>query len=467
MNNTNNSIKTITTAVANYTLILTTFLLPLFLLPTTSNVFDPSKLILLTLATCLIVFAWMIKAMVQAKLTLTISPFTAPLFLLGSVYVLSSIISQPNPMQAFMGKGLLIPLLTVLFIAITSGYGLKSRLPFTRTRSFIPALIWTMLISSTVLSFIIIVQHFAAISLAPDLNRLLGVHLNPDLPFNPTGSPVVALSFLASQLVFALVFMLTRTIASRNREAVKRALLAAVITLTAVASLVSLNQLLARTDGGPGFILPSASASYVIALETFKQPAKTVVLGWGPEGYLNAFTRTRPVYQNLTDTWDTRFVTGSNELFTTVTTVGLVGILVWFFLISRVLKQLRNKTASPRPLHPILTPIKAATAALFIVQLLLPANIMIIFTTFLFLTLWSLALKTSNHPDMKVINLGETPLKTSVSKPPPIAHSTLPPILSACPSLSVSSLCFITPPKSTAPKQLSNNHLTKLLKTTV
>src|SRR3990167_3565970 len=113
-------IDTVAENIIGWTLTVFAFLLPVFFLPTTANFYDPNKFLLLIAATVICVVTWSVQTIMNKNARFTSTPFTLPVILLGLVYLVSTFTSGTNPVESLMGRGLLFPLLALLFITATS-----------------------------------------------------------------------------------------------------------------------------------------------------------------------------------------------------------------------------------------------------------------------------------------------------------------------------------------------------------
>lgn len=375
--------------VVSWTLTVFTFLLPIFFLPTTANFYEPNKYLLIVLTAAIVTVSWSIQTILNKNARITITQFTAPLTLLAIVYLASSLLSQPNKVEAFMGKGLLIPLLTVIFIGSTS---------ILSSRKVVGKIIYAAIASATLLSFISIFQSLGG-SVSTIFNNLMGTTIPNTLAFSPVGSPLALLTFIVPVFIISLLTAFTK---NEGMEKISLFLLSAVILGSIVVNVVYV----APGQENAPVILPF-STGYAIAIETLKQPLKTALLGFGPEAFTNAYTLLRPVASNQTDLWNVRFATSSNELFTTITSVGALGLLAWIFIIRRLSNSFSETSATTE-----LKITKLATMVVFLMQLIVPANIVLLGITYLLLIVWVIELKARSSRSLKDVSLGLMEVKS-------------------------------------------------------
>ena len=143
-----NFIKLIDTII-QYTLTALAFLLPLFFLPITPDMFEFNKQILLLAGATVMLAAWIAKMILQKTVRLTITPLTLPLFLLAAVTTASAILQSPSQTEAFMGRP--TTLLALLVIMLTATSNLSSLAQIKRV-------IHGLIASATLLSIVAVYQ---------------------------------------------------------------------------------------------------------------------------------------------------------------------------------------------------------------------------------------------------------------------------------------------------------------------
>lgn len=373
------SIDKFSTNVLRYLLPLTALLLPLFFLPITTDFFLINKNLLLLIVGSLSLFFWSVRNITRRRILLSLTPSTIPLLLLSTIYVLSSIIQPGNSYMSLMGRTAVVVALTALYIGVTSSQ---------KNKAVIELTFGALILASVIASIISLYAYLglATIAGAPDWLSAK--------TFNPTGGPVPLLT-----LILPLI-PVTAYLAFKTTKWQLRAILALATAIMTGASLSQISLLLPGS-GNSVFLLPF-NAGWSIALDIFKN-WRTALLGVGPENFLTAFTRLKPIYLNLGPLWDSRFNSSSNEFFTVLTTTGVLGAIFWLgaFLKSTTLafKQVNSKKGSPA-----LTASLLLVCGLFIANLIVPANTVLLGVTVIGLALLNLSLKvdTSAVKDLAI-----------------------------------------------------------------
>jgi tetratricopeptide (TPR) repeat protein len=347
-------------------------LFPLIFLPNTANFYEPAKLFFAVVVLILLLIGWGLLIIAEGELTFTLTPFTLPTLILGAVFAIGSFIAPGNRTEALMGRGSLFLVLALISAIITA---------ILKNHRSITALLYGYLSSATLLSLISISQALG-FGLSNLINQVLGTNFPSTLAFTPAGSPLSLVGLLASAIIIAVFLAFT------HKDTLEKAvffLTGAVITSGLV--LIVLFSYPGK-DTAPVILPPQYG--YAIAMETLKN-TRTALTGYGPEGFIIAYNKTRPAALNLTPYWNVRFQSSSNELFQAVTTGGVLALIAWGLLTAAIIRLSRKSLKAD---HARL--IKFITLGLLFLFILLPGTYLHFFAFFVFLTLYSLLLK-QNH----------------------------------------------------------------------
>lgn len=362
----------------------TIFLFPLLFLPITPNFFDTNKLLLLIVATALLLILWSVQVIATRSIRLELLPFSLPLTAFGLMHFISSFISNPQtPAEALMGRG---SFFLALGLFVTAAGSLIDN------RRFIKHAINTLIGSGTVLAVISVFQSFG-FGVTNLLNRFVGTTLPDTLAFTPAGSPVALVTFLIPVTLLALFLAFTKTEVS---EKISLFVLSAIMS-TAV--IVSLMYSLPGKDTSPVFL--PLNVGYAIAIETLKTP-KTALLGVGTNSFVNAYNQLRPASMNLTDFWNIRFSASTNEILQILTTVGLIGLALFGWLISTMIKAAKTDLRSTQA-----KALKFVAFGLLFFLFLLPGTFLIYFALAITLLLWGIQVKLGNGTKTIELHLDE------------------------------------------------------------
>jgi tetratricopeptide (TPR) repeat protein len=301
---------------------LLALIVPLFFLPLTADYFAFNKYFFIAVIGTVSLLAWCIRNLTRGKLQFTTSPALLPLIVLVIANIVSSIWLSPTQHVSLFGQTSLFFFLCLIFITITSSQ---------KNRFVINSSVYGLIISASLLSFFTLLHYFGLIDkifpAAEITNRF----------FNPTGSILPAISFTLPILIATTLF----TTGTKN-WIIKSALFASVL-LMIVGTIINISLILPQ-NGQPTISVLPLRAGWSIAVDTMKN-WQTALLGTGPETYLTAFTRLRPVYLNLDNNlWSVRFSESSNFLFTLITTTGLIGALAFLLsFLQPLFVSLKNK----------------------------------------------------------------------------------------------------------------------------
>ncbi len=348
---------------------LFTFLLPLFFLPTTADVYDFNKQILLYATTTIILIAWVINSIAQKTFRLVLTPFTLPFGILTSAFIASTTIESPPQLEAWLKTGTLIALWLLMTIVTSHISNLTT----------IRRLLLSLTAAAILLSLLTIVNF-----------------LKPHPYLNPTGSPLALITYLVPLALVGLyqTFLVKIT-------PIPKILWAFSTSFMITAIIITFSALFPTDPATAGLVLLPYSTSLKIvinALQSFPQN----LLGVGPDSFLTAFSEARPLEFNLTSTWNLRFTSATNEPLSLLTTTGILGLAAWVFL---GFQMVRYSSTARTPLHLSLT---IATLASFLIQLFLPANYLLLLSYYLLLILLGSFLKVTHHPRVRELTFSSS-----------------------------------------------------------
>lgn len=342
------------------------FLLPLFFLPITSNFFDYNKQVLLFFITSLLLVTWIIKLIYQKTLSLSFVPLTLPFTLLVAATGFSVLLQSSNQLETFMGKPATLITLLLLFLIATNNIH-----NFTQIRRHLLGLVT----SAVILSLIAIYQFFGLSSL-------------PGPSFTPAGSSLGLLSLLLPLLplvIYQAAITKTNHLAQKITWAVSGLLIATAISIT-------IFLILPGKPNSP--ILLPYSVSWHITLQSLRS-IRPILLGLGPDNFIQAFSLHRPKTFNLHQNWNIRFASASNEPLEILVTTGLLGLIPWMLIILTFLKYFLHPI-NIEDHKPFYFSLNLAILTSFIIHLLIPANFILLTSFLLLLTIWSCFLKIND-----------------------------------------------------------------------
>ncbi len=354
------------------TILLLAFVLPLFFLPTTLNLFTTNKQALLGLTLAVLLFGFSTHLLTQKKLPLKKSPLLFPLILFDLALILNLSLIPTTKMEAIINRGSLYLLLSLLTYFIIS---------LNLTQKTLKLFTHTLIATGTLLALHSIFQ----ILLAPQVNFLPG-WLKVQT-FTPTGSILTTLIFLT------LTLILTFKSALQQKNPLAKTLLF-LITSFQLAAVVAYLTLIHQ--GSIKLFLLPLRAGWSVALDALKSP-KNLLLGVGLANFTNFFTTAKPLFLNQTKFWNFLPSTSSTELLSLLTTTGLTGFLSFIFLLITGLKL--SKDLPQTPTNSLL---KTIFICLIIAFLILPADLILISLLFLVLGLIANQAPTSSQSQLKL-----------------------------------------------------------------
>lgn len=351
--------------VAKTSLYLAVFLIPLFFLPWTLNILDFNKQILLTLLVLLSLFCWLLKSLIEEKISINFSWHNLPAVIFVLAVSLSTLFSAYK-YASFWGWPLAVApsLLTVLVLVLF--YFLILHL--FRKPEEVFGLIFILMISSLVVSFFSLFQVFGKFALPFDFAKSNSFNTigsaNSLAIFIATILPLAAsLIFISkSRLLKSLVWLLLAIslillLAVNFQTAWLVLLMSSSIILVFGISrremfnlswlflpmlflALALFALVMKASIFPAAALPtevspSLSASFKIAWETLKdfKPPFSWLFGSGPGTFVYDYSKYKSLEINQTVFWATRFSSGSSEIIDRLATTGIFGFLSFLAVI--------------------------------------------------------------------------------------------------------------------------------------
>jgi len=342
-------------------------LLPLFFLPLTPNFYEFNKQALLILATSLLVIVWCLKMVGSKTVKIKISPLHLPVLLFILAYFTSAFWQAANKSETLLepGSAGTIFVLGVLYFILVNILDKKEE---------ISRLIWAQILSGAVLSLIAIYQFIGVgAALAPT------AWLKPQ-SWTPAGGLLPLTTFLVVSLVLGASTLIKQTKNKLNRSDTSVIFSAISVLLITGALATSIYQL--ATSAKPVF-LPQM-AGWQIAVETLKNAP---LLGVGPTNFLAAFTQFKPLALNQTPFWASWFISSSNFYFQLLTTVGLLGLGAFLFLLWTVVRTQFKKNANQD--NTSFKSVFIALISVFLIMAFLPIHFLLIYVLFILLALFA------------------------------------------------------------------------------
>jgi hypothetical protein len=354
--------------------------LPLFFIPISTFSFLFSKSILISLTTILLSIVWIISRLKDGNFTTTKNKILLFAIAIPVVYLFSAFFSG-SVMTSLVGQGYEVgtAMFTIIFFLLlfltTSILNTKEKIYnvfFVFFISFIFLSLYQILrliFGAEFLSFGVLASSNSSLlgkwnelaifyGLTAILSLLIVEFINQSKIIKILGyiTLIISLFFIALvnfNLVWAVVgsfsFVLISYIFSSNRlikkeisEKKKRFPIVSFVVVV-LAVIVFLGNVTGNGNNIGGFlsskfsisnteVRPSWQGTYGIAKNTLM--SKEVLLGVGPNKFINQWLLYKPVEISNTVFWNTDFDTGVSYLFTSVVTVGILGIFLWLIFLT-------------------------------------------------------------------------------------------------------------------------------------
>jgi len=336
------------------------FLTPLFFLPFTYDFYEFNKNMLLFVIVGILLILWLLKMVLSGKISFKKNVFDLPVLLIAAAFILSTIFNAPNKLESLWMPGSTgtIVILTLLYFLITNNLEEKS----------IKRILQALLVSASLLSLAALYQFWGLKTAA----FLQG--------FFPAGGLIPLATFLTIVLIAA-----GTQIYLTWRQEKRLSWFYIINAIIAVAGLVvALWQML--TTNKP--LLLGYGTSWAIAAESFKN-WRLFLFGVGPTSFLDAFSQFRPVSYNLSNLWAIRFSFSGNYYFHLLTTVGVLGLASFAWLIFKVV---RIQIKADRNLQEKTLIVFIPLVVIFLLFAFIFHNFLLLFSLYLLLALFSLNL---------------------------------------------------------------------------
>ncbi|MDP2930239.1 MAG: hypothetical protein Q8N56_01355, partial [bacterium] len=346
---------------AKTSLYLAVFLLPLFFLPWVSNIFDFSKQMILTVLVCVGLFAWLLKSLIEEKITLNFSWINIAVIsfvlvvlasTLFSAYKYASLWGWPLVVSSSFLATLVLAgfffLITHIFRDAKEIFGLVLILSVAGLLVglfAIPGIFGKSLIASesnfnTVGSVNSLAFFLASIlPLAASIIFVSKAKLVKVLIWTFISVALALLLIINSQtawiiLMLASVVILTFAIARKGLFKTGWLFLPMFLLAVSLFAVVSKNSLLPMVNL-PLEVSPSFKSSFDIAFKAVAESNKPVswFLGSGPSTFVYDYSQFRPLDINQTVFWNTRFGVGFSEFATRLATTGTLGLLSFLVIV--------------------------------------------------------------------------------------------------------------------------------------
>ncbi len=334
--------------------------LGLLVVPVTDGFVTDTKSFLLLFGAIALGLIYVGRAFVHKGFQMVSSPVLLPSAIFGIFVTISAVVAKPYPVEELLGVG--GSWIAWMLIILIGG----ALLPKNAGKFVVPVLAGT----GVAITFFAILQ-LVGFGPAQLLNSWFGLSIPASLAFSLVSSTLVAVQFL----VVVAVALIGKIISERLRSPANIALLA-IVGFGIVLHLWAM-----RPNGPAPVALPSFSASWSIMLDSIRSP-RSALIGTGPSSYINNYRIYKPLFVNGTDSWSAIFSSAINTPLTLLSTVGMVGFLIWALVIYQVIREARSEWKHQLPLSLAIlatvvwlillpaTPVMIGLQALLIVTLL-------------------------------------------------------------------------------------------------
>lgn len=362
------------------------FILVLLVLPISDNFIYVSKSFVLFFSTLIVVTLFIIRSMRKQAFELSLSPYTIPLFGFAVATLASTFFTSPYPVENLLGFGG-VYLSFVLLALFGSGVIVKRQAP---------------LLLPSLAGVTVILTFLSALELSGKgpshlLNTIFAINLPTNMLFNLSGSSLIALQVV----LVALVGLLTQVVVTKKLSKLS----AVTLPILLLGAGLFIWSLLPGKPAEP--IIPSFGASWSVMLDVLRNP-RSALIGVGPASYSSAYLQFKPVWMNATQNWGIGFSQAANMPLSLVTSLGLIGLTAWGWLVVRIFKNIKSASQEAAPYVWMLV----ASVAL---QLVLPPNVILVGIQALLLATL-IALEKTKHSSLQIRALETRIVRTNATE---------------------------------------------------
>ncbi len=324
---------------------------PLFFLNLTQEFFVTNKLYLLSFIALLLLFISAVEILVTKKLKWEKKPFDLPIGLLIVSLSLSVIFSSPNKIQALLNPSFGL----IIFVSLGIIYFYFSRNNIVVKQFSNLTSVLTIILSLITVTFFF--QPFENSALSSQWQFLK----NPN--FTPLGGHLDLAIFLGFFLVYNILFFKKRSLI----------LNLSLLIFNVFAFSLTIYKLFFASPDQIQLILPPLSTSWYAVLEVMKN-VKTAFLGVGPDNFSTVFTRVKDFSYNQSAIWQiASFNIAGNLPFQLLVETGVLGFFAFVFIAIAAFKSIK--------------PFVFLFAYLFLLSLVLPPSLSMLFLFFIVLSI--------------------------------------------------------------------------------
>lgn len=349
--------------VSKVAIYLLVFILPIFFLPFTANVLDFNKQALLIVLVLISLFCWLLRALIEGKLSLNLSWLNLPVIIFLVVLGFATIFSLSS-YASFWGWPLNISSSFLTTLGFVLFYFLVINL---FQKEDVLGLLLTLVIASLLTIVFAGLQIFGQFLIPFDFTK--AVSFNTIGTVNSLGIFVAGLLVLISSLIlisrglmrlffflvglagFVLLFlvnfwiswilllvgaMVILTFGITRREIFQASwLVLPMIFLLVSLFFAGLKIPLSGLPATPLEVAPAQKTSLSIAFQVFKDRGPiSLLFGSGPGTFVFDYSKFKPVEINQTFFWGVRFGSAASEILDKLATTGFLGLLSFLAILA-------------------------------------------------------------------------------------------------------------------------------------
>jgi tetratricopeptide (TPR) repeat protein len=320
-------------------------------LPFFDNFMVSSKILILFVVALVLSGLFLFNAFVKNKIEIALSPIVGALTFFGAAIAAATFLTTKYPVNNLLGMGGVY--LAVAVIGIVGGSILAKK--------SVQLGVMAVIVSGVITAALTLLQ-LTGFGVSWIINSLFSLQLPNTLLFHPSGSPFIAVQFLAVTLIATIAWV----------AATKKASVPLILAMVVMVAGLAANVWVVLPGKMAQPLLLPYTASWSVALDVLRTPASALI-GIGPENYGAAYSIFKPAWINKTSLWNVQFTQGSNMPFTILSSAGLVGLVAWIILLIVTFKLIKAEKTEPE-----IFALGAGLVTIFIIQLLFAPNVVLL-----------------------------------------------------------------------------------------
>ncbi|MFW6143826.1 MAG: tetratricopeptide repeat protein [Patescibacteria group bacterium] len=374
---------------ALYLLAFLAFAVPLFFLPITRDFYNWNKQILILTGGIIFLLLWSIKCLIEGEIQFykregSWKNAELALLIIPVLSIISTLIN-PASTEGLAGKSMLFGGLLLIYLGAH-----QLLISSKQNQKFLSYILYPLLTAVILLSILNILNFFKV------PQKLLSIPGVGFLGWTPAGGQFALVTFSLAAIpitVFAVIREFKKDEADLKPSVFFFHFICLILTIASL-TIFAINMLETQEMIGKeetkleniaersNYIQLPLQSGWKVATRLLGDAPQTAFFGVGPQNFENAFKKHKPVSILTTPLWNIVFARSTNEPLHILSTLGLLGLGAWAFLLFHFSRYIyKKKNAGGNINH-----IDISILTIFASQLLFPPTLLSWFLLYLFFT---------------------------------------------------------------------------------